>query len=104
MRPNLYPARKPRGKDWLYCRLCNVELRRAERLQHDSEEPHRSLAAAYRREELLDEVIPYRCPGRVFFFYPGAARLDNLLYDAARAAAQGRRMDRGVSPAARPGR
>jgi hypothetical protein len=103
MRPVLHPPRQPKGKDWLYCRLCDTDLLRSHKFEHEQEEPHRSLQGAFQREELLDSVIPYSCPGRIRFFYPGAARLDNLLYDAGRAAAQGRRMDRGVSPAARYG-
>lgn len=103
MRPKLHPARQPRGKAWLYCRLCDVELRKTDRLLHEEEELHARLASAVEREDLLDRLIPYQCPGRVYFHYPGAAMLDNLLYDSV-AAALGRRMDRGVSPAARPGR
>lgn len=101
--PRLLPPRQPRGKNWLYCRLCNADVRVADRPTHETEEQHRRRALQFKREELLDRLIPYRCPGTIYFHYPGAARLDNLLYDSA-AAAPGRRLDRGVSPAAQLGR
>lgn len=83
----LHPARRPKGKNWLYCRLCDVEIPASDQEAHDASEPHRSLAAAFLREEAIRRLVPYSCPGWNLSA-PDAAMLDNLLYDASGPVAQ----------------
>lgn len=85
MKPFLHPARQPKGPNWLYCRLCDVELRKTERESHDADEQHATRLRAMQAWEDIDAATGhYRCPGPLgWYFDPGVARLENLLYDAA---------------------
>lgn len=82
----LHPPRQPRGKNWLYCRLCDLDVRKTDRLEHDHDDDHLRLMRAFRTSELLDRLVPNPCPGKVYFHAPWAAVIDNILYDAEAAA------------------
>lgn len=98
----LFPARQPKSDKWLYCRLCDVEVRVSERAAHDEEEQHAKRLMAFEAWEVIDRATGrYRCPGPCgWFFDPSVAILDNLLYDVLALQRRGHRMDRGVSPVA----
>lgn len=101
-KPFVHPRRQPRGKKYLYCRLCDVELLAVDRMNHDSAEPHASLIRALKAWEDIDAATGgYRCPGRVYYFEPWAALVDNILYDGRALQRMGAVVaDRGVSPTA----